>query len=50
MTEFGTKAKRVYVMIEDLMSRQSCLKLCHNRVYLTSRQRIPGHEVFHVVT
>ena len=32
------------------MSRQSCLKLCRDRIHLTSRQRIPGHEVFHVAT
>ena len=50
ITEFEAKAKRVYVTTEDLMSRQSCLKLCRDRVHLTSRQRIPGHEVFHVAT
>ena len=44
------KAKRFYVVIENSMSRQSCLKLCRDKVYLTSRQRVPGHEVFHVAT
>ena len=34
-TEFEAKAKRVYVATENLMSRQSCLSLCRNRVYLT---------------
>ena len=47
-TEFEAKAKRVYVATENLMSRQSCLSLCRNRVYLTPQQRILGHKVFHV--
>ena len=42
---FRAKAKRVYVGIENLMSRQSCLRLCHDRVYLKSRQKVPGHGV-----
>ena len=47
-TEFEAKAKRFYVATKKLMSRQSCLSLCCNRVYLTSQQRILGHKVFHV--
>ena len=35
-TEFGAKVKRVYVAIENLMSRQSYLKLCHDRLYFMS--------------
>ena len=49
-TKFGVKAKRVYVAIENLMSRQSCLSLCHNRVNPPSRQKLPRHGVFHLVT
>ena len=48
--EFGTKTKRVYVATENLMSPQSYLKLCRDIVYDASRQRVPGYEVFHVVT
>ena len=36
MTEFGLD-RRVYVTTENLMSRQSCLSSCRNRVYLASR-------------
>ena len=32
----GQKVKRVYVATENLMSRKSCLRLCHDRVYLKS--------------
>ena len=44
------KVMRFYVATELLMSRQSCLKLCRDRVRHASRQRVPGHEVFHVPT
>ena len=49
-TEFGAKEKRVYVAIENLMSRQSFLSLCRNRVNPSSRQKVPGHEIFDVTT
>ena len=48
--EFGAKAKIVYVATENLMLQKSYLKLCRDIVYLTSRQRVLGHEVFHVAT
>ena len=36
-TEFGAKAKKVYFAEKFLMSRQSCLSLCRNRVNPPSR-------------
>ena len=45
------KVKRFYVARENLMSRQSCQKkLCRDKVYLTSQQRVLRNEVFHVAT
>ena len=35
-TEFGAKAKRVYVAIENLMSRHSYLKLCRDIPYFVT--------------
>ena len=37
VTEFGAKAKRVYVATKNLMSRQNCLSLCRNKVNPPSR-------------
>ena len=42
------RVKRFYVATENLMSRQSCLKLCCDKVYLALRQRVAGHGVSHV--
>ena len=44
-TEFRAKAKRVYVAIENLMSRQSCLSLCRIKVNPPSRQKVLRHGV-----
>ena len=44
------KVKRIYVSTKNSMSRQSCLKLCRDKVYLTLQQKVPRHEVFHVAT
>ena len=46
VTEFGAKAKRVYVATENLMSRQSYLILCHIKANPPSRQKVLGHGVF----
>ena len=44
-TEFEAKVKRIYITTEKLMSRQSCLSLCHERVKPNSRQKVPRYGV-----
>ena len=44
------KVKRFDVATKNLMSRQSCLKLFCDKVYLGSRQSVPEHGVSHVAT